>query len=133
MDPRDTELSYRAVRKEDLPFIGSSYNFVGADHDTTVSVFLVEAKPGRGAPLHTHEYDEIAFILKGRSRLVLGDEIREAAAGDIIVIKAGTPHGFINPGEDILEQLDIHLAPRFKQQNLPPTETSRRAGLPEPK
>jgi len=43
------------VRKEDLPFIGSSYNFVGADNaDVAVSIFIVEAKPGRGAPLHTH-------------------------------------------------------------------------------
>jgi hypothetical protein len=35
-----------AVRKEDLPLIGSSYNFVGAEHgDVAISIFLVEAQP----------------------------------------------------------------------------------------
>jgi mannose-6-phosphate isomerase-like protein (cupin superfamily) len=121
-----------AVRKEDLPLIGSSYNFVGADQgDVAVSMFLVEAAPGRGAPLHIHEYDEIVFVQEGQSRLVIGDVIREARAGDILVIKARTPHGFINARSGVLKQLDIHVSPRFKQELVGTTETSRRAGLPE--
>ncbi len=92
-----------AVRKTDLPLIGSSYNFVGADHENVaISMFLVEAQPGRGAPLHMHEYDEIVFVQEGRSRFVVGHEVREAreaSAGDILVVKARTPHGFINIGE----------------------------------
>ena len=120
-----------AIRKTDLPFIGSSYNFVGADHDdVAVSIFLVEAKPKRGATLHMHEYDEIVLVQEGRSRMVIGNDIREATAGDILVIKARTPHGFINIGESTLKQIDIHLSPRFKQQNLEPTELSKRANLP---
>jgi quercetin dioxygenase-like cupin family protein len=121
-----------AIRKTDLPLIGSSYNFVGADHeDVSVSVYLVEAEPGRGAPLHTHEYDEIAFVQEGRGRILVGSEIREVVPGDIVVIKTGTPHGFINIGDGVLKQLDIHVNPTFKQENLQPTETSKRAGLPE--
>jgi mannose-6-phosphate isomerase-like protein (cupin superfamily) len=120
-----------AIRKTDLPLIGSSYNFVGADHqNVAVSIFLLEAQSGRGAPLHVHEYDEIVIIQEGRSRFVAGDEIREAAAGDILVIKAHTPHGFVNIGEQVLKQVDIHHSPRFHQQNLEPTETSLKAGLP---
>lgn len=119
------------VRKADLPFIGSSFNFVGADQgDVAVSIYLVEAQPGRGAPLHEHEYDEIAYIAEGTSRMVLGDTIREAVAGDIVVIKAGTPHGFLNIGQGVLRQFDVHVNPRFQQQNLEPTEVSRKAGLP---
>ena len=122
----------QVIRKEDLPLIGSSYNFVGADHaDVAVSIFLVEAKPGRGAPLHYHDYDEIVLVHEGSSRIVAGDEIRDAKPGDILVIKAGTPHGFVNTGTGILRQTDIHLSPRFKQTNLSPTERSRAAGLPE--
>ena len=120
------------VRKQDLPLIGSSYNFVGADNaDVAVSIFLVEAKPGRGAPLHIHDYDEIAIVQEGCSSFVAGDEIRDTQPGDILVIKAGTPHGFVNKGEGILKQTDIHLSPRFKQTNLASTQTSRAAGLPE--
>jgi mannose-6-phosphate isomerase-like protein (cupin superfamily) len=121
------------VRKTDLPLIGSSYNFVGADHgNVPVSVYLLEAQPGRGAPLHIHEYDEILFMLEGRSRFVAGDEIREVAAEEIIVVKARTPHGFVNIGNEVLKQLDIPDSPVFKQQNLEPTEVSKKAGLPMP-
>lgn len=120
------------IRKEDLPFIGSSHRFAGEDHaNVGISMFLVEAMPGRGAPLHRHEYDEVILIQEGTSRVVAGDEIRAASAGEIIVIKAGTPHGFVNAGSGVLRQTDIHLAPQFNQTNLDPTQTSRAAGLPE--
>ena len=59
------------VRKQDLPLIGSSYNFVGAEQgDVAVSMYLVEMRPGQGAPLHRHPYDEILTIQEGRARLV---------------------------------------------------------------
>ncbi len=120
------------VRRADLPFIGSSFNFVGAEQgDVAISMFLVEAQPGRGAPLHCHEYDEIVIVQEGRSRLAVGDEIAEAVAGDMVVIKARTPHGFVNIGDGVLKQVDLHVSPRFRQELLEPTETSRRAGLPE--
>ena len=123
----------RILRKEDLPRIGSSYNFVGADQDNvSVSMFLVEAEPGRGAPLHLHEYDEIVLVQEGRSRIVIGDTIHEAGPGDILVVKAKSPHGFVNVGKGVLKQIDIHANPRFEQQILDPTETSQRAGLPSP-
>lgn len=119
------------VRKENLPFVGSSYNFVGADHaNVSVSAFLVEAQPGRGAPLHCHEYDEIVFVQEGNSRFAADDEIRDTSPGDIVVVKAGTPHGFVNIGPGTLRQIDIHLSSRFKQTNLDPTEASKAAGLP---
>jgi len=124
--------SMHAVRKEDLPLIGISYNFVGAEQgDVAISMFLVEAPPGRGAPLHVHEYDEIVLLQEGQSRFVIGDVIRETQPGDILVVKARTPHGFINAGSGVLKQLDIHVSPRFQQELVDPTEMSRRADLPE--
>jgi hypothetical protein len=40
------------VRQEDLPFVGSSHQFVGADQgNVNVSVFLLRALPGRGRDL----------------------------------------------------------------------------------
>ncbi len=121
-----------AIQKDDLPRIGSSYNFVGADHgDVAISMFLLEALPGRGAPLHFHQYDEVVLVQEGSPRFAVGEEVRDAGPGDILVIKAGTPHGFVNAGSGILKQIDIHASPRFEQTNLAPTETSRAAGLPE--
>jgi mannose-6-phosphate isomerase-like protein (cupin superfamily) len=77
------------VRKEDLPLIGISYNFVGADQgDVAISMFLVEAPPGQGAPLQVHEYDEVVLVQEGRSRFVISDAIREAGPGEILVVRA---------------------------------------------
>ena len=39
-------------------------------------------------------------------------------AGDIFVIKAGEIHEFTATGDGPLVQLDVHLSPRFIQENL---------------
>jgi hypothetical protein len=60
------------VRQQDLPFQGSSHQFVGADHgNVNVSVFLLSAL-----------------------------------------------HGFRCIGDAPLVQVDVHLSPRFVQENL---------------
>ena len=42
----------------------------------------------------------------------------EGSAGDIFVIKAGEIHSFKAVGDSPLVQLDVHLSPRFIQENL---------------
>ena len=82
------------VRQHDLPFHGSSHHFVGADNgDVNVSVFLLSALPGRGPGPHRHPYDEVQF-------------------------EAGEIHSFRCIGDGPLVQLDVHLSPRFVQENL---------------
>jgi quercetin dioxygenase-like cupin family protein len=107
------------VAQKDLPFRGMSYEFVGADQGSVaVSVYLVEAPPGRGTRLHRHPYDEIAFVREGHGRWFVDGEEREAGAGDILVVKAGQAHSFVNIGEGPLLHLDVHLSERFIQENL---------------
>jgi quercetin dioxygenase-like cupin family protein len=48
----------------------------------------------------------------------VNDEKFEAAAGDILVIKAGEVHSFRCIGDSPLVQLDVHLSPTFIQENL---------------
>jgi quercetin dioxygenase-like cupin family protein len=107
------------IRQEDLPLRGSSYNFVGADQgDVGISVFLFEGKSGSGPGPHRHPYDEIQFIREGRGRYRVNDEEFEAGAGDILIIKAGEVHSFKAIGDQPLVQLDVHVSPRFIQENL---------------
>ena len=107
------------VRQDDLPFKGSSHHFVGADNgDVNVSVFLLNALPGRGPGPHRHPYDEVQFVRSGTGRYVVNGEEFEAGAGDILVIKAGEIHTFLNIGDAPLVVHDIHLSPRFVQENL---------------
>ncbi len=107
------------VHQKDLPFRGSSHQFVGADHgDVNVSVFLLSALPGNGPPPHRHPYDEVQFIREGRGVWNVDGHEFEAGAGDILVIKAGEVHSFRCIGDSPLVQLDVHLSPRFIQENL---------------
>lgn len=106
------------IRREALPVVGSSHQFVGADNgNTNVSVFLFNGAPGRGPGPHRHPYDEIQFIQSGRGAYTVNDEHFEAGAGDIFVINAGEVHSFNCIGDEPLVQLDIHLSPRFIQEN----------------
>ena len=106
------------IRQQDLPFQGSSHHFVGAEHgDVAISAFLLSALPGRGPGPHRHPYDEVQFIRSGRGLYQVNGQEFEAGGrhpGD----QAGEIHSFRCIGEEPLVQVDIHLSPRFVQENL---------------
>ena len=83
-----------------------------------MSAYIVNAKPGQGPPLHTHPYVEVIFMLEGNAKVTIGDETREAKAGDIAIVPANAPHRFVNSGETVLRQIDVHASPKFIQANL---------------
>ena len=103
------------VNQSQLPFVGMSHEFIGKDHGGVgISFFVVIGEPGRGPRLHGHNYDEIVYVIEGRSKWTVGNQEREAGAGDILIVSAGEPHKFINSGDGPLRQLDIHLNPIFE-------------------
>jgi len=103
---------------QQLPFQGMSFEFVGEKEGAPISAYIVNAKPGQGPPLHTHPYVEVIFMLEGCAKLRIGEETREVNAGTIAVVPANTPHRFVNSGETVLRQIDIHASPKFIQTNL---------------
>ena len=103
---------------EQLPFVGMSHEFVGEKQGAPFSAYIVNAKPGQGPPLHTHPYVEVAFTVEGCASITVGHETQEVKAGGIVVIPANTPHRFVNSGNTILRQIDVHAGPRFIQTNL---------------
>jgi quercetin dioxygenase-like cupin family protein len=107
------------THEDALPFQGLSHNFVGADNgDVNISVFLLTAPPGRGPGPHRHPYDEVQFVREGRGAYTVNGVEFEACAGDILVIKAGEIHSFRAIGDTPLVEVDVHLSPRFIQENL---------------
>lgn len=107
------------TRVQDLPWIGMSHEFVGADQgNVAVSAYLVKAPPGRGPKLHRHPYDKVVFTQEGRARWTVNGTDHETGPGDILVVKAGEPHTFRSIGDGPLVQIDVHLGPRFQQENL---------------
>jgi mannose-6-phosphate isomerase-like protein (cupin superfamily) len=106
------------INLDQLPFVGMSHQFVGETQGTPFSAYIVSAKPGQGPPLHKHPYVEVAFTLEGCATITVGDEQREVKAGGIVVIPAETPHRFVNSGDTVLRQIDVHASTTFIQTNL---------------
>ena len=51
-------------------------------------------EPGQEQKVHAHEgADKFYLVLSGRARIVVGDESRDVAAGDLVVAPAGISHG----------------------------------------
>ncbi|MFY9683556.1 MAG: cupin domain-containing protein [Candidatus Sulfotelmatobacter sp.] len=103
------------IHQSQLPFVGMSHEFIGAEHGgVAASFFVVIGEPGRGPRLHKHNYDEVVYVIAGRAKWIVGNEERDAAAGDILIVKAGEPHKFVSADDDPVRQIDIHLNPAFE-------------------
>ena len=51
-------------------------------------------EPGQDQKVHAHDgADKFYLVLEGRATLVVGDESREAVAGDLVIAPAGISHG----------------------------------------
>ncbi|MEO7093097.1 MAG: cupin domain-containing protein, partial [Polyangiales bacterium] len=72
-------------------------------HDT--SVWRVELAPGTPATVHQVTREEVFVMLSGRARVRLGDELREASAGDAIVVPRDTPFGIETLGDEAVHAL----------------------------
>ena len=107
------------TRQDLLPFVGMSHQFIGADNgDVGMSSYFVNAPPGRGPVKHRHPYDKVVYVQEGQARWTVDGVDHVVGPGDILVVKAGEVHTFVNTGSTNLKQMDVHLSPRFVQENL---------------
>jgi uncharacterized cupin superfamily protein len=72
--------------------------------------------PGRPiAGLHLHRSDDEAWIvLDGRLGFRVGDEEREVAAGESVLVTRGTPHSYWNAAPETARYLLV-MTPRIHQ------------------
>ncbi len=85
---------------------------VPAGKDTTIQVLIAPGegphfamrrftmKPGGGMPRHTNTVEHEQYVLQGRARIGIGDEVFEVQAGDVVFIPAGVPHWYQNIGDE---------------------------------
>ena len=72
---------------------------------TDTSVWRVELSPGTPATPHQLTREEVFVILSGRARVRLGDDEREATAGDAIVVPRDTPFSIEAAGDQPVHAL----------------------------
>ena len=86
----------------------------GCDYgEVNVSLIFVDIGPGEGPRLHRHAYEEIFIMLDGQARFTVGAHTVEARADQIIIVRSGVAHKFVNVGEGRLRQIDVHPSGTF--------------------
>jgi mannose-6-phosphate isomerase-like protein (cupin superfamily) len=53
-------------------------------------------------PIHFHEEDQLTFVLSGRRRFVIGDEVFAVSPGQDMHISAGTPHRSLSEPSEVV-------------------------------
>lgn len=77
-----------------------------------LAITLVEMEPGGFQHLHTHEPEQMYYILDGQGLMTVNGEERAVQAGDCIFFSSFTEHGLKNTGEGVLRYLSA-ASPSF--------------------
>jgi mannose-6-phosphate isomerase-like protein (cupin superfamily) len=72
---------------------------------------LMTLKPGEEIGEETHEGDQILQFVAGSGEAILSGEPSPVAAGDVVVVPAGTLHNFVNTGGEPLRIVTIYAPP----------------------
>jgi quercetin dioxygenase-like cupin family protein len=49
---------------------------------------------GGGMPLHTNEVEHEQYVLRGRAKIRIGEDVHDVRADDTLFIPAGVPHSY---------------------------------------
>ena len=92
---------------------------VAAGKDTTIQVLIssqegpnfalrkFSMQKGGGIPRHTNTVEHEQYVLRGRAKIGIGEDLHEVKAGDVVFIPAATVHFYENTGEEPFEFLCI--------------------------
>jgi mannose-6-phosphate isomerase-like protein (cupin superfamily) len=77
------------------------------------SIKVVKTPPGGGSPagLHTHEVDQIFYVLSGTMNVEIQGITYVAGAGTLVVFPARVPHRNWNAGQEETVHLSIVVPP----------------------
>ena len=101
VDGADGDRAGRVRHADDVPA-----DAVGAGRATVRRVLIDAAdapnfalrkftmEPGGGMPRHTNAVEHEQYVLRGRARIGIGDEVFEVGADDVVYIPAGVPHWY---------------------------------------
>ena len=89
---------------------------VGDDEGTTpIRTGIQTSQPGYVAPVHSHPYLEVLYVLEGVAEAWIdGQEDRKVRleTGDTVALPPNVPHSFRVVGDQVLRTLGIHASPK---------------------
>ncbi|MEW6671673.1 MAG: cupin domain-containing protein [Thermodesulfobacteriota bacterium] len=68
---------------------------------------LNELMPGAKPALHRHPHEQLIYIIEGTCRLVIGNEVVDMAAGDLILVPPDMPHSLEVTSDKPVLNLDV--------------------------
>jgi quercetin dioxygenase-like cupin family protein len=80
---------------------------IGPDEGPNFALRKFMMGPGGGMPLHTNTVEHEQYVLRGRARVVIGDEILEVQKDDVVFIPGGVPHSYQALGDEPFEFLCV--------------------------
>jgi len=88
---------------------GKTVSYLLASPKTTgseyLTVMVAEYQPGADHTLHTHNPEQVYYILEGSGEITVGDETARVEAGDCVFIPSEVPHKLKNDGNVVLKYL----------------------------
>ena len=98
-----------SVPAEDVPAGTGTLRqvLIGPEEGPHFALRKFTMEPGGGMPLHTNTVEHEQYVLKGRARVVIGDEVLEVAKDDVVFIPGGTPHSYQALGDEPFEFLCV--------------------------
>lgn len=101
-----------------------------AEHGVNSSLSLNTAEPGTGAPLHTHEIDELIMIMEGTLEVDINGQTITVEKDHTVVIPPRSEHGFKVVGEQTAKLIVFfpHMDP-YSRENTTYLEGSRPASV----
>ncbi len=83
-----------------------------------VLLILNHCEPGMDLRPHSHEFDQIAMITKGRAVYHIGEEPNEVGPGSLMLIPAGVEQNNEPLGDEVVENIDVFAPAREDYMHL---------------
>ncbi|MFO8174341.1 MAG: cupin domain-containing protein [Gemmatimonadota bacterium] len=100
--------SHSVAREEVSAGTGTSKQvLIGPEEGPNFALRKFSMEPGGGMPLHTNTVEHEQYVLRGRARVVIGEETLEVKKDDVVFIPGGVPHSYEAQGEEPFEFLCI--------------------------
>ncbi len=107
--PSVKKLSDVAIEKVSAGTSVSRQVLIGPEEGPNFAMRRFIMEPGGGIPAHTNTIEHEQFVLRGRAKIGIGDEVFEVGPNDVLFIPAGVPHWYEVLGGESFEFLCMVL------------------------
>jgi quercetin dioxygenase-like cupin family protein len=94
-----------------------------AIHGDRITVATIELEPNREVPEHSHDNEQLGFVLQGEITMVVGGESRTLHTGETYTIPSGVPHS-ATTGPEGATVVDVFAPVRADWEQAPRLEPS---------